>query len=896
MYKKKIKVGIFLGGRSREKEISFAGGRTVYDNLDKNIFEPIPIFIDSIGNFILLHWQYLYQGTIRDFYPTPTEKEKYSVYVNALNSQYVNIEAIIKKVGKKITPEQFSSYFDTAFLVLHGKYGEDGTIQAMLEWYQIPYTGVGILGSSLGINKKIQNEWMKKNHFCVTKKWFLYEEEWHTTSDYQQLLSDIIEKIGLPFIVKSNTQGSSIGISVIHTRCLNTFIQAVEKSFFYYKLKPLVWQEYTEDEKKEWVQSLLDPRKSIGFPVYTQKKIIYHPEELIVYLNYYCNHNQDPIILKSIYKESEVLCETYLAGREFSCIVITDNKGYPIALPPTEIIQENIFFDYRAKYMPGLVRKQTPMRIDYTTIQNIREICVSLFRTLHFNVWARIDGIVTDNKCIYLIDPNTTSGMMPSSFLFHQAAHIGLNPTAFLNLIIYNSLKTRKKEYIYQKKIPQLIKRIDSHIQCSQTDDIKKIKVGILIGGFSAEKHISLESGRNVYQKLASSTKYIPIPILLSGSEKEHQLFILPIHLLLKDHADDIHQQVQAQNQKNSEKSILSAIQQEAKSITQKYTAHFIERPQRITYKQLKYWVQFMFIALHGRPGEDGTIQQILSKENIPYNGSDQATSFICMDKYKTNQLLKTQGIKVAEQLCIEKKQWKKDGQKCISKIEKKFSYPYIVKPIDEGCSAGVICINTQEQLITYIKSTFELPKIDAKTYRSILHMPENTYLPCKKSILIEEMITKGKAQNLLEITGGLLTPIKTDDKKSITYEILPPSETLANHTILSLEEKFLAGEGQNITPARFHTNKTINKKIQVQVQQTFKRVAQILNIQGYARIDAFVKINTAEDVDIFIIEVNTLPALTPATCIFHQCALQGYKPYEFLDKIIQYGLKHKKR
>jgi UDP-N-acetylmuramate--alanine ligase len=64
-----MKIGIFFGGQSREREISFAGGRTVYDNLNKAIFEPVLIFIDSLGNFIHLDWKYAYKGTIRDFYP-----------------------------------------------------------------------------------------------------------------------------------------------------------------------------------------------------------------------------------------------------------------------------------------------------------------------------------------------------------------------------------------------------------------------------------------------------------------------------------------------------------------------------------------------------------------------------------------------------------------------------------------------------------------------------------------------------------------------------------------------------------------------------------------------------------------------------------------------------------
>ncbi len=60
-----MRVGILFGGPSREREISFAGGRTVYDNLDKTLFEPVPIFIDSRQQFILLDWQYLYKGTLR---------------------------------------------------------------------------------------------------------------------------------------------------------------------------------------------------------------------------------------------------------------------------------------------------------------------------------------------------------------------------------------------------------------------------------------------------------------------------------------------------------------------------------------------------------------------------------------------------------------------------------------------------------------------------------------------------------------------------------------------------------------------------------------------------------------------------------------------------------------
>jgi D-alanine-D-alanine ligase-like ATP-grasp enzyme len=146
-----------------------------------------------------------------------------------------------------------------------------------------------------------------------------------------------------------------------------------------------------------------------------------------------------------------------------------------------------------------------------------------------------------------------------------------------------------------------------------------------------------------------------------------------------------------------------------------------------------------------------------------------------------------------------------------------------------------------------------------------------------------------------LEITGGLLTHLDAQGRR--TYEIFTPSEALAIGEVLSLEEKFLAGEGQNITPARFHPDPTTNQQVTDKVRQDLERVAQLLDLEGYARIDAFVKIYGPMHVETWIIEVNALPGMTPATCIFHQCALYGYTPIAFIQNIIQYGLqKHNSR
>src|SRR5688572_8056369 len=124
----KIRVGIIFGGQSKEREISFAGGRTVYDNLNKYIFEAIPVFVDSFGNFIELQWQYIYKGTIRDFYP-PVDflpaKSPFQLYAENLGELDVKKqEQLIEQIGKKIDVSELKQKIDFAFLCLHGPYGE----------------------------------------------------------------------------------------------------------------------------------------------------------------------------------------------------------------------------------------------------------------------------------------------------------------------------------------------------------------------------------------------------------------------------------------------------------------------------------------------------------------------------------------------------------------------------------------------------------------------------------------------------------------------------------------------------------------------------------------------------------------------------------------------------
>ena len=110
----KLKIGIIFGGRSKEREISFAGGRTVYDNLNKSLFEAVPIFIDSFNQMILLDWQYVYKGSIRDFYPDPAgvpfSNGDFQVYAESLSEFDSRAEA--SKIGQIIEPSTLKNLID----------------------------------------------------------------------------------------------------------------------------------------------------------------------------------------------------------------------------------------------------------------------------------------------------------------------------------------------------------------------------------------------------------------------------------------------------------------------------------------------------------------------------------------------------------------------------------------------------------------------------------------------------------------------------------------------------------------------------------------------------------------------------------------------------------------
>lgn len=346
----------------------------------------------------------------------------------------------------------------------------------------------------------------------------------------------------------------------------------------------------------------------------------------------------------------------------------------------------------------------------------------------------------------------------------------------------------------------------------------QKSKIGVIFGGASHEKEISLESGRNVIYKLQTSSLYEPVPLFLSS---QLRLYAIDQATLVCHATAEI-------------EALLNVCKQ-------------------VLWSDLALHVDFVFIALHGGIGENGSLQGALEMLEIPYNGSGVLTSALCMNKYKTNQFLSAQGFCTPKNLLIEKNSFIKETIDTIH-----LPYPLIVKPHDDGCSVLVQKVFDKAQLC---------------------HALEKIWNDGKEYALVEECI------NGMELTVGIL-----GNEHALA---LPPSFCVTNDSILTIEEKFLPGAGENQTPAPLSESATAF------VQKTIEAVFCAIEGSGYARIDCFYQdenISQTKMERLVILEINTLPGLTPATCIFHQAGEIGMRPLDFIEKIIDLGFqKHKK-
>lgn len=202
----KIKVGVIFGGRSGEHEVSVRSAKSVIEQINKDKYEAIPIAITKEG-----HW--LNPAESLALMPDTTQSllkdsvAKYSDQTIALLGD-TKYKGLTQLTGSE---ESEGVALDVAFPVLHGTYGEDGTVQGLFEMAGIPYVGCGVLASSCGMDKVVMKTLFRDAGLPMCKYvWFL-RREWEQSSD--TVIELITNKLGFPCFVKPANLGSSVGVS-----------------------------------------------------------------------------------------------------------------------------------------------------------------------------------------------------------------------------------------------------------------------------------------------------------------------------------------------------------------------------------------------------------------------------------------------------------------------------------------------------------------------------------------------------------------------------------------------------------------------------------------------------------------------------------------------------------
>jgi D-alanine-D-alanine ligase len=210
----RIRVGIIFGGRSVEHEVSLVSAASVINALDKEKYEVVPIGIAPTG-------KWLSSGeTLRLL------KEKEAI---DNEPEYILVPDP-RKQSLVVLGESGSAggTLDVIFPLIHGAYGEDGSLQGLLELADIPYVGAGVLGSAVGMDKVIQKELLQQAHIPVSPSiWFVYERY---KAQQKKYITEIERKLKYPLFIKPANSGSSIGISKSGSRkeLLASIEQAVQ--------------------------------------------------------------------------------------------------------------------------------------------------------------------------------------------------------------------------------------------------------------------------------------------------------------------------------------------------------------------------------------------------------------------------------------------------------------------------------------------------------------------------------------------------------------------------------------------------------------------------------------------------------------------------------------------
>ncbi len=316
----RLRIGVLFGGRSGEHEISLVSARSVMTALDPNKYEIVPIGITRDGRWL-------------------TDSDSMVVLTTSGLPEYA-VGAEAKTLGRELVPGATGAAFphlDVVFPVLHGPYGEDGTVQGLLELAGVPYVGCGVLASSLAMDKIASKEMFRAHGFPQVKFQAIKRRVWEAAP--QQVMADLEAHLRYPMFVKPANLGSSIGISKVHNR---TELAAALEEAARFDRRLLIEE---------------------GVP----------------------------------------------NAREIECSVVGNDE--PLASVPGEIVSNNEFYDYAAKYVDGRSALLIPAPISAELATQAQALAVQAFLAVDGSGLARVDFLLDDaTGTLYLSEINTMPG------------------------------------------------------------------------------------------------------------------------------------------------------------------------------------------------------------------------------------------------------------------------------------------------------------------------------------------------------------------------------------------------------------------------------------------------------------------------------------------------------
>ncbi len=356
---KKLRVGILFGGRSGEHEVSLLSAASVFNAIDKNKYEVIPIGITKEGHWVTAHdAERLLKGEFthhEERHLRAGDPETTPGAAVLANGEAVVVPPEPQPQGGSLTAFQTDAAshalarrasdrainVDVVFPVLHGTFGEDGTIQGLLELADLAYVGAGVLGSAAGMDKDIMKSLFRAAGLPIVKHVTVLRSDWQGSPKKIEKL--VGSKLKYPVFVKPANLGSSVGISKAHDKGeLDTAIREAAKFD-----RKIVIEEGVGGKKQK--------------------------------------------------------------AREIECSVLGNDDAE--ASVPGEIVPSKEFYDYDAKYLDEGSELIIPAKLTKSEIKKVQQLAVAAFKAVDCSGLARVDFLMDPkSRKIYLNEINTMPG------------------------------------------------------------------------------------------------------------------------------------------------------------------------------------------------------------------------------------------------------------------------------------------------------------------------------------------------------------------------------------------------------------------------------------------------------------------------------------------------------